>query len=477
MSYGEAKKIRGQSFGSMMTEKLLGDQGIGESFKSTLSEKTKATTTGIKEKFDPMNIAKFMTGGSNLAPAIVGKLTGRSKEDIQHFAGAKDKKVDTASKLGPLQSSNEMVDMLLKIYNLMQETNEANIKHREILNNFAEEEKLEKARRHKELLDAIRGKKGSEETATKLEQDTGMGVFDIVTNILTSFGGTKTALSVLSSIGKFFVINPIGVALLGGATLLTLLAKDKNPEETNKMIQNATGGPEAEAKAITEAVKNTTAIERRKQNILADRPMSKKSLLFWKDPALQEEYLKEIGWDDKTGLTGEEAKAGFVGLDEEGNPTKKNGMSAVPVNAPTQTPGATTTATEQTTTTTPGASPTGGGESPTTAPPTSLSPGESVVPPKPTTSVTDTGTSTTPATTATVAPVPPVTPSQKLNSVVSENLEMKLPNTESTPTVINNSVNRVTSAQGGNNKSPGLPFVRNQEPTFQRMIFNSTRVV
>lgn len=463
MSYGEAKKIRGQSFGSRMTDKLLGDQGIRESFKNTLSEGTKATVTGIKEKFDPMNIAKFMTGGSRLAPAIVGKLTGRSQEDMQHFAGNK-KGADTASKVGPLETGNEMADLLLKIFNLMKSTNEANTKHKEHINAFAAEEKIEKDKRHKELLDAIKSKKGKKDTADKVEEDTGMGVGDVISNILNAFGGGKTALSLISNVGRFFLASPIGIGLVAGATLLTLLAKDEHPEETNKMMQGAMGGPTSEAQAIVDVVKDTSAIERRKQNILADRPSSKKSMLVWKDPALQESYLKEIGWDPETGLTTEELKAGYVGLDENGNPKKKDGATAAPVGGSTQTPGKT-----------PGLSP---GEEEVKTPTTS---GAATATPVPSAGG-STGTETKSAESASSAPktsaMPTSSPnvSEKLNSAISENQNMKLEDNTPATSIITNSVNKITNS-GSSSSGFVMPLVRNQEPTFKRMILNSTRVV
>ena len=74
MEYQKAKDIRGTSFGDLMAKKLIGGGGIGESLKSTISDKTKAKMTGFKQAFDPLNMAKFMTGGSSLGPALLGKI-------------------------------------------------------------------------------------------------------------------------------------------------------------------------------------------------------------------------------------------------------------------------------------------------------------------------------------------------------------------------------------------------------------------
>ena len=92
MNYQEAKQIRGKSYISGITEKLIAGHGLGSSVVKTISEKSKARNVGFKEKFDPLNIVKFMTGGSKLAPALLGRLTNRSDTDIAHFTQETGKK-------------------------------------------------------------------------------------------------------------------------------------------------------------------------------------------------------------------------------------------------------------------------------------------------------------------------------------------------------------------------------------------------
>ena len=117
----------------------------------------------------------------------------------------------------------------------------------------------------------------------------------------------KNAISILPKIARFFLMNPIGIGLLAGATLITLLAKDKNPEETTKGILNAGTPDTAMAEAIMQTAEAPDAEKQaKKQNLLANRPRDKKSLIFYKDSELQKDYLKEIGWDEKTGTTAEE---------------------------------------------------------------------------------------------------------------------------------------------------------------------------
>ena len=91
MDYQKAKDIREKSFSDMMVKNLIQGGGIGESFSKTISEKTQARVKGFKQAIDPMQIAKTLTFGSNLAPALLGKLTGRSSKDIKFFSGKKRK--------------------------------------------------------------------------------------------------------------------------------------------------------------------------------------------------------------------------------------------------------------------------------------------------------------------------------------------------------------------------------------------------
>lgn len=91
MDYGKAEGIRKKGLAGLITENLVEGKGIASSFGSAISDRTKATITGIQEKFDPLNIAKKLTGGSNLAPALLGRLTGRKQSSIEYFAGKKSK--------------------------------------------------------------------------------------------------------------------------------------------------------------------------------------------------------------------------------------------------------------------------------------------------------------------------------------------------------------------------------------------------
>lgn len=169
MNYQEAEKIRGKGFASTMTDKILGGQGIGQSFKSTVSEKSKATMKGIKQKFDPMNLAKKLTGGSKLGPALLGRMTGRSQEDIEFFAGKGSGQGKGPGKVGQSAAVSGVAidfatEILGEIYKLLQQIEQDRTLTEELKHNKEKEEQGELDKRNQEIIAAITGRKKKEPT-------------------------------------------------------------------------------------------------------------------------------------------------------------------------------------------------------------------------------------------------------------------------------------------------------------------------
>ncbi len=418
MTYQQAERLRGKSFGS-----LLGEQegGLGESLRKTLSLKSKARMTGIKERFDPLNIAKFLTGGSNFAPAALGKLFGRSKEDIARFSGSKLKDVSgTATKIGSLESENQTLDMLMKIYEFMQKSNEDKITQRAAENSFAEENKLEKDRRHKELIAAITGKPveiKEKQTAEKVQDDR----TSFLDEALSAFGGlalAKTAFTTLATVAKFFAFSPVGLAILGSVALGALFWKlfsDKSGYEA-KDSELSKGLAQAESVGGLAGVKDEAA--RRKKLPEYDRTMAEIQDF--------ETYQNEGEKLNDQQLQGY-AKRGPGALEAVEDYKKQRETFNKTVGAVTPQPASTPAATS----------------------------------PNP------------------VASQPPVMESpnvgQALSSVQSQNLDLTIPVSKSDPSSVVN--NTVTSSSRNAQPKVSMPSVRNQEPTFANMILYSTKVV
>jgi len=371
------------------------------------------------------------------------------------------KDTSKATKIPLIKSEDRVMTSLMAIHNLLKTSYEDKLKSLEEHNQFKEEYDIEKKKQNDEFLEAIKGLNGAAAgnapTATKVKEENDNP--SLLGDMLGVLSDLKSVAGILFKVGRFFMFNPIGIALLAGATLLSLLAIDKNPEATTKGMLAAGDVGEAN-KQMMDVVENTGGAEKRKLKILSERPSSKKSMLFWKDSDLGKKYLEEVGFDEKTGLTTAEKELGYRGVDNDGNlittPPKSEGTPA-PADSTTNTPTVPPTASESTSST------------PTVPPAASESTSGT------TTNNTEASTTISPNMSTNISSAGDNSLTQKFNAVNSENLEMKLPQEPSQrgTTVTNIQKNQ----QRGESSSLPIPGVRNNEPTFQRMILNSTRVV
>ena len=194
MDYAQAKRIRQKGFLGLLTEKLSErNQGVFKSLRETMSERSSARWTGIKEKFDPMNMVRFAFGGSNLAAAMYGRMMGRSQRDIEYFSKGKRPAMHytrtatkipsiiptqtTTSESGISTTSNRLLASMLRV---MEYNRADDIKFRETERSFQEERDNEEQRRHDELVKAVR-LYGGAGTATRMtSQDGETNLFDIL---------------------------------------------------------------------------------------------------------------------------------------------------------------------------------------------------------------------------------------------------------------------------------------------------------
>jgi len=457
MDHQTARDIRGRTLSSMITTKILAGRGVGSSIGSALSEKMRARATGVKEKFDPMNIVKFMTGGSKFATALYGSMRGRTQQDIQYFTGTKKAKEvgASATRIGQLESDNEVLDVLSKIYGLLKTTNENDILRREKEENSKEEQELEREKRHKELIAAITGKKQTAgtatPTATKADDSGGListilgivtgliddaikgvmsvisGINTLIKGILTSFGASP--LSLLARLGGFLV-SPLGIALVAlslGAITVWAFWKMLNAEPSEEAKAERAGIDQAQKVGGLAGVKDE--MDFRKKLPEYDRTMAEiKDYQFVRNEGeplndIQLEGFKKRGSGAAKAVEDYKAKR-----DDVKEKLKQINQTATPVpptiqNEPVEKP----STTEQS-------------------------------------SVNNTASQ--------VAAVP-----DKLNTVTSENLELNMPSTPESVTTaqITNNMN-VNSTNSQKPKGP-IPSVRNMEDSFQRMLLSSLRVV
>lgn len=515
MTYQQARRIRNKDYSlanlitrNIRSKDMSAGQSIKEAFKEKFDIKTrlKAKVTGIKEKFDPLNIAKFLTGGSNFAPALLGKLTGRSKADIRNFTGGRQSYEDfgapTATKIGRDPHAGGggdqtgMIDMLNKILELQQRTYDNIKEQRERLSNFKEEKELEADKRHKALLDAIKGftPREQKQTAEKVKEESpSFSLADLL--------GGATLASRLLNVLKWFG-GPVGMALLGAASIVALIMliaaglkkladntpnmKALSPNEAQAILQNGSekdiekaGGRAALEETIKNGRKNAMDTMNMSENTDEEKEIKRRKILELggKDKLeqiIKDEKIYEIpaagsgqSMADKLPFTKQQfIGTGLAAKSKEGKWNKEyapyyNDDGTKKIATPASTEAAAPTSTE-------------------TATPAPTSPAAAAP------ATTPTATPTSPATPAPKVPAAPAAPtaapvtttptSQQLNTATSENRTAKIDSMVAPSTTTTNNVVAKNPSKKMQPKE-GIPAVRNMEATLQRMIYNSTRVV
>lgn len=202
LSYQQARRIRKTKFTDIFVDRLAQkDTGVLGAIGKSISLKSKARIEGIKERFDPLNIARFLTFGSKLGPALLGKFTGRNQRDIDYFTGrtrAIKGSYNTADKIKGVPGSDTegINEQLAKIYSFLKTSREEDMKLKEMSKNYEEEIELEKKNRHKELLNTIKKLTNSisgGKTATSVKEE-GPSIFDILMDKIRALGNLVSEL-------------------------------------------------------------------------------------------------------------------------------------------------------------------------------------------------------------------------------------------------------------------------------------------
>lgn len=431
MDYQIARNIRNRSLADVIAANLVAGESYGGAFTKGISQKASARLTRIKEKFDPLNIVKFLTGGSNLAPALLGRMLGRSQRDIQYFAGTARPigRNTTADKIGaiPGGEGGSTLGILTDMFSFMKANYENEKRRQELLNNRREEEELEKEKRHKELIKAITGA-GAGAIITKQPKENDGSLFGSI------FGTIKKMFDAFSNIVQVMIAKSLDwlMELKPFVSVLTSFARNI----LSALPLGAFAGPAALAAALAGFVFLTG--DRRKQ-IEAD-PFNPKF-----DNDAYAIYLRGQAKSEKQ--AGQQLRRQAIG-DMPASYIRELIGSDLTDKELVQETGKTRKELQDWLTANPK-----GLFRPTAVPPA------------------------LPTTPAEPPLMPRMTP-QQLESLVKENQELNLPKRSDTPNVSNlTNVSQTQKNQSMIISKLDKLTVRNSEETFQRMIYYSTRVV
>jgi hypothetical protein len=254
VEYRKAKKVGNQSLKELAFKKYFDEgESLGSAIKSSISDKFKARVSNIKEKFDPLNIAKNVFG--NKIAAVIGRKMGRDEKDIKYFTGYGNKKAkqvgETSTKIGKVGEDNleealhtkvssgnntrvrtkeSVTDILAKLYNLIKKHHDEEIKENKL--HKKDQEKFEELKNtwNKELIQAITGKEEQPTIKVKEFNKFISDLTDKLEEMAEAISATASGMSI-ADFGKKGAKKRLGKALLSGASLFgrAVLAVASNP--------------------------------------------------------------------------------------------------------------------------------------------------------------------------------------------------------------------------------------------------------
>lgn len=474
LNYQQARSVRKAKFSDILLDQLAqSDRSVLGAVGKTISMKGQARIKGIKEKFDPLNIIRFMTMGSRFGPALFGKMTGRNQKDIDYFTGRTKSVVGTRNtadrlkKVGGAGDSEGINQQLAKIFSFLQNNREEDIKLKQLAKNSEEEIALEKGKRHKELIDTLQKlmkhiNSGGKMTAEPMEKTSMFGnIWDNIKGLAEMMGEMRkfifdmakkigmTPSKGLLSAGKFGLrmlptvaaAAAVGALIYGADALANeYLGVGKNPDGTDIVIDN---------EKDEQNYKEFNAVERIESNIARGTEVvgdiiSPSVALEAKAERIKKEteYLR-LKKEGK--LRAEPAAPEDMMFDPEGN------VIALPPNkfqAPKPTP---------------------------------VPPAPVIKPQAPAEMEFDAegGLITSPVPKK-LQPVVPVPKSAPVSSLSNTNSDLNLPKPAASndmKPIINKTVSNLSQKQERTGLRPSQISVRNDEPTFMQLIIQSTRVV
>jgi len=260
MSYSKASGIRNRSLKGLILDHLEHGDSLGDAITKTISSRTEAQLVGIKQAFDPLNIARKLTG--NLGAYLFGRATGRSRKDIQFFTGRRYKKtvteksgggrkvgsLDTAQyttvpegKLQRFRKGDGAANILARMLNLMKKWHEEDILYRELLLHREEDMHEEKEKWNDDITKAIEKALGKGGGNSLIEKEEESAISKIMKGPIGQLVGKRLAKSK-------FMAKGLGKIITKGKSITELKSVANFFKSTPKVAETA-------AATATKAVK------------------------------------------------------------------------------------------------------------------------------------------------------------------------------------------------------------------------------
>ena len=398
----------------------------GQELAREVSNETVKTTKKMMQKFDGDTINNFINGKTK---------SSKNKEYASNKTKNVKSKNNTASKIKPLPQGADMIDMLNKIHTFLQRNGEQDKLHQDRLNNYMEENLAEAKARHDKLLEAIK-KLTKDVSVTKEEAPTASPPAQEknILDILTDAFDIKDIKTVFKTLGRFGTMLMPALPFLIGAGSVLAFGIAMYKMFTNKDAYEAPDSDVNEGIRQSDSVGGLPGVQDAEEKM---KKLPEYDQVMAQIKNYETTYNEGMPLNDKQ-LSGYEKRNAAAKKAVDDYKKERDSKSYTPVPTPRTVVN--------------------------TAGQTGM-PGLSEIPTAETASPTP----------AAAAP----SPSEQLNNVVAENNDAKINEATAPPSVntINNTIASGSKQEVKNAPKLDLPSVRNQEETFRRMIFYSTKVV
>jgi hypothetical protein len=219
-----------KGLGQLISEKLMSGQSLGKSILGGGKTMAGAVGTNIKKAFDPMMMLSKLPGGlGQVAATMYGMKAKRSMSDITYATGipqpdmedvetkvksGRPKVESKASKVSGGSMPKGAVGVLNKIYKLLATKIDEDKRLQEIKANFDKEKKDGDDKKHKELIDTLKGLGGKNKPEEKKDDEKKGGILSFLGEIIADIIGMK----LLKSLNPFKNLGSFGskAANIGG---------------------------------------------------------------------------------------------------------------------------------------------------------------------------------------------------------------------------------------------------------------------
>lgn len=223
LNYRKASRIRNYTLRELIKDNFNAGEDVKTAITKSLGDLVQANIVGIKERFDPLNIARKLTG--NAGAYALGRVLGRSSDDIRYFSGigrkrtaspasrdgsSIDKKIselETASRTTVSEGRQQRfrkgdgsATLLARMLNLMKKYHDEDLLRYELERNREKDTQSKREEYNKKLSKMLGA--GTGRVPTQQKDEEGSGGSGLMSKIIGTYAGAKISRWILAKLLK-----------------------------------------------------------------------------------------------------------------------------------------------------------------------------------------------------------------------------------------------------------------------------------